>query len=67
MADLEDRLWECARRAEQQVNAAFFGGRAPTQECGQEVDGCGEVVTRAMRLGQRKHMFALQAGHRPSW
>ncbi|NVJ10005.1 hypothetical protein HUW63_32880 [Myxococcus sp. AM001] len=63
VADLEDRLWECARRAEQQVNAAFFGGRAPTrQECGQEVevDGCGVVVTRAMRLGQRKHMLALQ-------
>ncbi|WP_255203324.1 hypothetical protein [Myxococcus sp. AM011] len=45
------------------MNAEFFGGRAPTRsECGEEVevDGCGEVVTRAMMLGQRKHLLALQ-------
>ncbi|MBZ4415711.1 hypothetical protein [Myxococcus sp. RHSTA-1-4] len=63
VGDLEERLVECAIRAERQVNAAFFGNRAPTrQECGEEVDvdGCGERITRAMLLGQRKHEVALQ-------
>jgi hypothetical protein len=28
--DLEELLVECARHAERQVNASFFGDRAPT-------------------------------------
>jgi hypothetical protein len=63
VAEFEARLVECARLAERQVNAAFFGDRSPTrQECGEEVDvdGCGEPITRAMLLGQRKHALALQ-------
>jgi hypothetical protein len=63
VGELEERLVECAQKAERQVNAAFFGNRAPTrEECGEEVevDGCGERVTRAMVLGQRKHEVALE-------
>ncbi|NMO14370.1 hypothetical protein HPC49_02675 [Pyxidicoccus fallax] len=63
VGELEERLVECARKAERQVNDEFFGGRAPTrQECGEEVevDGCGGRVTRAMALGQRKHEVALR-------
>jgi hypothetical protein len=63
VGELEERLVECARQAERQVNAAFFGNRAPTrEECGEEVevDGCGARITRAMQLGQRKHEVALQ-------
>ncbi|WP_240359508.1 hypothetical protein [Pyxidicoccus trucidator] len=62
-SELDRRLVECARQAERQVNAEFFGNRAPTrQECGEEVDvdGCGARVTRAMLLGQQKHVLALQ-------
>lgn len=62
VGEFEARLVECARRAERQVNAEFFGDRAPTrQECGEEVDvdGCGDRVTRAMVLGQKKHALAL--------
>lgn len=61
--ELEERLVECARQAERQVNSSFFGNRSPTrEECGEEVDvdGCGVLVTRAMLLGQRKHALALQ-------
>ncbi|MDY7227449.1 hypothetical protein [Hyalangium rubrum] len=61
--DFEERLWECARQAERQVNSSFFGNRAPTRaECGEEVvvDGCAEPITRAMLLGQQKHARALQ-------
>src|SRR5262245_53974844 len=37
VGEFEERLWECARQAERRVNAAFFGGRAPTRaECGEE-------------------------------
>jgi len=63
VGEFEERLWECARQAERRVNAAFFGGRAPTrQECGEEVvvDGCAKPITRAMLLGQQKHVLALQ-------
>lgn len=59
---LDERLWECARRAERQVNSKYFGDRAPTRaECGEEVmvDGCVEPITRAMLLGQQKHAVAL--------
>jgi hypothetical protein len=60
---LEEQLEECARQAEQQVNARYFGTRAPSrEECGEEVmvDGCAEPMTRAMALGQEKHAVALQ-------
>ncbi|WP_223759757.1 hypothetical protein [Myxococcus sp. RHSTA-1-4] len=63
VGELEERLVECARKAERQVNAAYFGNRSPTrQECGEEVevDRCGERITRAMVLGQRKHEVALR-------
>jgi len=61
--ELEARLAECARQAERQVNASYFGNRPPTrEECGEEVDvdGCGELITRAMLLGRQKHTVALQ-------
>jgi hypothetical protein len=60
--ELQERLQECAKQAEQQVNATFFGNREPTrEECGEEVDvdGCGEPITRAMLLGRQKHILAL--------
>lgn len=63
VGELERRLVECARQAEQQVNASHFGYRSPTrEECGEEVevDGCAEPITRAMLLGQQKHALALQ-------
>lgn len=63
VSDFEERIEECARRAERQVNSSFFGNRSPTRaECGEEVDvdGCGRRITRAMLLGQRKHVLALQ-------
>ncbi len=61
--ELDERLVECAIQAERRVNASSFGNRAPTRaECGEEVDvdGCGARVTRAMLLGQQKHVLALQ-------
>jgi hypothetical protein len=63
VGELEERLRECAKLADSRVNASFFGNRAPTrQECGEEVevDGCSTPVTRAMLLGQRKHVLALE-------
>ncbi|HZI16076.1 MAG TPA: hypothetical protein VE153_37265, partial [Myxococcus sp.] len=60
--ELGERLVECARQAERQVNFMHFGDRPPTRaECGEEVDvdGCGARVTRAMLLGQQKHVLAL--------
>jgi hypothetical protein len=60
--ELEERLQECARRAESQVNAPLFGNRSPTrEECGEElvVDGCSQPITRAMLLGRQKHDLAL--------
>lgn len=36
--ELQERLQECARRAEHQVNAPLFGNRDPTRaECGGKV------------------------------
>jgi hypothetical protein len=61
--ELEERLVECARQAELQVNFSHFGNRAPTrEECGQEVevDGCDAPITRAMLLGRQKHVLALE-------
>jgi len=63
VGEFEERLVECARQAERRVNAAFFGGRSPTRaECGEEVivDGCAKPLTRAMLLGQQKHVLALE-------
>ncbi|HYI03126.1 hypothetical protein [Hyalangium sp.] len=63
VGEFEERLVECARQAERQVNSTSFGNRAPTrQECGEEVevDGCSKPITRAMLLGQQKHVLALQ-------
>jgi hypothetical protein len=60
--ELQERLVECARQAEQQVNFPLFGNRPPTRaECGEEleVDGCAEPITRAMLLGRQKHTLAL--------
>ncbi|HYH96610.1 hypothetical protein [Hyalangium sp.] len=61
--DFEERLVECAQQAERQVNSSHFGNRSPTRaECGEEVevDGCAKPITRAMLLGQQKHVLALQ-------
>lgn len=65
--ELQERLVECARQAEQQVNFPLFGNRPPTRaECGEElvVDGCAEPITRAMLLGQQKHALALACARR---
>lgn len=62
VAELQERLAECARMAEHQVNSEHFGNRPPTrEECGEEleVDGCAEPITRAMLLGRQKHDLAL--------
>jgi hypothetical protein len=62
VGDLEEQLVECARLAERQVNAQFFGNRSPTrQECGEEVflDGCPGPITRARHLGKLKHDVAF--------
>jgi hypothetical protein len=62
VAELQERLVECARTAEHQVNSEHFGNRPPTrEECGEEleVDGCAEPITRAMLLGRQKHAVAL--------
>ncbi|MCY1002334.1 hypothetical protein OWM54_34790 [Myxococcus sp. MISCRS1] len=61
--ELEERLVDCAIQAERQINNRFFGGRPPTRnECLEtvEVDACGKSVTRAMHLGQQKHVLALK-------
>jgi hypothetical protein len=63
VGELEERLVECARLAERQVNSQFFGNRSPTrQECGEEVfvDGCAAPIKRAMYLGELKHTVAFQ-------
>lgn len=63
VSQLEELLVECARQAERQVNSEQFGDRSPTrQERGEEVvvDGCVEPLTRAMLLGQQKHVLALE-------
>jgi hypothetical protein len=63
VGELEEQLVECARRAERDVNGSHFGGRSPTrQDCSEvvAVDPCGTPITRAMQLGQQKHLLALQ-------
>jgi hypothetical protein len=66
VGSFEESLVECARQAERQVNSSSFGNRAPTrEECSEEVgvDDCGKPITRAMLLGQQKHVLALQCAH----
>ncbi|MBZ4332390.1 hypothetical protein K8556_16290 [Corallococcus sp. AS-1-12] len=61
--ELEQQLVACAVQAEQLGNARYFKDRPPTrQECAEvvEQDRCGKPVTRAMKLGQQKHVLALQ-------
>ena len=61
--ELEERLAECAVLAERRGNALFFQDRPPTRaECGEvvEQDACGKPVTRAMQLGRKKHVLALE-------
>ena len=61
--ELEERLAECAVQAERRGNALFFQDRPPTRaECGEvmEQDACGKPVTRAMQLGRKKHVLALE-------
>ncbi|RKH08006.1 hypothetical protein D7X74_32475 [Corallococcus sp. CA047B] len=63
VGELEERLAACAVLAEEQGNALFFNKRPPTRaECAEEVDRdeCGRPITRAMRLGQLKHVLALE-------
>ncbi|RYZ43462.1 MAG: hypothetical protein EOO71_03615 [Myxococcaceae bacterium] len=60
---LEERLKACAVRADERGNALFFKNRAPTHaECLEELasDECGRPITRAMQLGQQKHVLALE-------
>ncbi|WP_375754892.1 hypothetical protein [Corallococcus exercitus] len=67
VGDLEERLAECAVRAEQVGNARYFQGRPPTrQECSEvvEKDRCGNPITRAMQLGKQKHVLALQCAEK---
>ncbi|RYZ17234.1 MAG: hypothetical protein EOO70_02505 [Myxococcaceae bacterium] len=63
VGELEERLAACAVHAEEQGNALFFNKRPPTRpECSETVDWdeCGRPITRAMRLGQQKHVLALE-------
>ncbi|MCY1040147.1 hypothetical protein OV208_02350 [Corallococcus sp. bb12-1] len=63
VGELEERLAACAAHAEEQGNALFFKKRPPTrEECRERVDWdeCGRPITRAMRLGQQKHVLALE-------
>ncbi|WP_241759492.1 hypothetical protein [Pyxidicoccus parkwayensis] len=63
VSELDRRLVECARWAEREVNGRYFGDRAPTrEECGAEVevDGCDARITRAMLLGQEKHVLVYR-------
>ncbi|MCY1032004.1 hypothetical protein OV207_11095 [Corallococcus sp. BB11-1] len=63
VGELEERLAACAVQAEERGNALFFQGRPPTrEECKEELDQdeCGRPITRAMRLGQQKHVLALE-------
>ncbi|RKG85314.1 hypothetical protein D7V88_20190 [Corallococcus terminator] len=63
VGELEERLKACAVHADQQGNARFFNNRPPTRaECLEELaqDECGRPITRAMRLGQQKHVLALE-------
>ncbi|MCY1040145.1 hypothetical protein OV208_02340 [Corallococcus sp. bb12-1] len=63
VGELEERLAACAAHADEQGNSLFFNKRSPTrEECRERVDWdeCGRPITRAMRLGQQKHVLALE-------
>jgi hypothetical protein len=63
VGELEEQLVECARKAERDVNSSLFSRRSPSrQDCSEvvAVDPCGNPITRAMQLGQQKHLLALQ-------
>jgi hypothetical protein len=65
--ELEKGLAACAVQAEQVGNARYFQDRPPTrQECAEviEKDRCGNPVTRAMFLGRKKHVLALQCAEK---
>jgi hypothetical protein len=60
---LEERLKECAVQAERVGNTRYFEGRPPNRaECSEIVakDRCGKGITRAMDLGKKKHVLALE-------
>ncbi|NTX13044.1 hypothetical protein HUA76_19785 [Myxococcus sp. CA056] len=58
---IRERLIDCARRADAEVNREEFGGRSPTRaDCEKVVGGTKEnPVTGAMMLGRKKHALAL--------
>lgn len=58
---IRERLIDCARRADEEVNREEFGGRSPTRaDCEKVVGGTQEnPITRAMVLGRKKHALAL--------
>ncbi|RYZ11583.1 MAG: hypothetical protein EOO70_09645 [Myxococcaceae bacterium] len=63
VGELEEHLAACVVQAEERGNSLFFQGRPPTrEECQEELDQdeCGRPITRAMRLGQQKHVLALE-------
>jgi hypothetical protein len=58
---IKDILSKCANQADLEVNLRLLGGQTPTAEqCAEQVgtDADGKPVTRAMRLGQEKHLAA---------
>ncbi|RYZ41574.1 MAG: hypothetical protein EOO71_11460 [Myxococcaceae bacterium] len=68
VGELDERLKACAVHADERGNALFFNNnRAPTRaECLEELaqDECGRPITRAMRLGQQKHVLALECARK---
>jgi len=60
-AGIRERLVDCARKADAEVNREEFGGRSPTPaECDKVMGGTKEnPITGAMRLGRKKHALAL--------
>ncbi|TQF10248.1 hypothetical protein FJV41_40460 [Myxococcus llanfairpwllgwyngyllgogerychwyrndrobwllllantysiliogogogochensis] len=64
LAQVEDILVDCAKRANLEVNERMLGeGKRPTREwCEKEVrrDARNNVVTWAMELGRAKHEVALE-------
>ncbi|NOK34375.1 hypothetical protein HMI49_14320 [Corallococcus exercitus] len=62
-ARLRELLTKCATQADLEVNLRTFDGRTPTeQQCQEQVgtDAKGKPITRAMQLGQEKHVAAFQ-------
>ncbi|RKG98108.1 hypothetical protein D7V97_33475 [Corallococcus sp. CA053C] len=63
-ARVREIMETCANKAEFDVNLEHFGGQPPTKEQCEEVlkrDAAGNpILTRAMKLGQEKHVAALR-------